>query len=663
MFDSTSIEHRAALRTSVAALAAIMIAFALHLDTPYWAGMTVVVVANLYTGSILDKAMMRIMGTVAGAILGFYLAGLVVNSLLLYFLSCFLVIALSVYYYNLSTYGYAYLLGALCVFLVIAQLAMNPQNAFFVAIWRPVEIALGVVVSAISAYLVFPNHLKSNVESEFAALVDAFVQQNAQLFEALEQDSSPFDAILTSNLALKRRIRKSVELLGALRREAGVSQEYLDEWRLFLDTLFQLARQTQWLLLFRSEHPMNGIKSALFPALEHDFQAIKAAFREHQPLEIPLEFPTAFLVYATNAPPNDELSHALNDYLSQLQRSLETFTLLLTHQTASLPQKRATISREDRLQGDVDLVKHSIKAGLAVILSLMFWMVSNWPGGLNGIISSLLISIRKNLYEMQNISLHRVAGCVIGGGIALIALAVIEMNLYDLCVLLFVCVWAFSYFMFKMPHYAYVGLQANIALIITLAQQGGPPVLLDPPLQRLGGIFIGIAASFIVANLIWRPDVKTILNRYLSKLERYIHYNAHQLLQVPQTQQKLHDLSSLFWNTRGLIESLSDAKKGQLEEFTHRFEQLVLIQAILSHINFNTNRAAAHALAEQNQWPLSMVEHQVLQLIEEGRCDDKSYIEQTIETMKSALQNLDINADEKRAVLGYFLSLGQLGRV
>ena len=78
-----TVENRAAIRTAIGALVAVLVAFKFHLQSPYWSGMSVVIVANLYTGSIIDKALMRIIGTIVGAVLGFYIAGLVANSFFL----------------------------------------------------------------------------------------------------------------------------------------------------------------------------------------------------------------------------------------------------------------------------------------------------------------------------------------------------------------------------------------------------------------------------------------------------------------------------------------------------------------------------------------------------------------------------------------------------
>lgn len=83
--SSLTIENRAALRTALAAVTSLIIAFVCHLEKPYWSGMTVVLVANLYTGDILVKALMRILGTVIGALIGYLLSAFVVDSLLLYF--------------------------------------------------------------------------------------------------------------------------------------------------------------------------------------------------------------------------------------------------------------------------------------------------------------------------------------------------------------------------------------------------------------------------------------------------------------------------------------------------------------------------------------------------------------------------------------------------
>lgn len=207
-FWPRTVENRAAIRTAFAALIAVLISFKFHLETPFWSGMSVVIVSNLYTGNIIDKATMRLVGTVAGAFLGFYIAGLVTNSFLLYFLSCFLIVSMGSYYYSFSINGYAYLLGALCAFIIISQIAINPQNAFLVAIWRPVEIGIGVLVSALSAYFIFPNHLKDNIHAQISDIFQDFSAELEQLFHMLEEGEFDFELLSQNHLKIKRNYVK-----------------------------------------------------------------------------------------------------------------------------------------------------------------------------------------------------------------------------------------------------------------------------------------------------------------------------------------------------------------------------------------------------------------------------------------------------------------------
>ncbi|MGM9451779.1 FUSC family protein [Legionella bozemanae] len=330
--------------------------------------------------------------------------------------------------------------------------------------------------------------------------------------------------------------------------------------------------------------------------------------------------------------------------------------------------KHHVLKTQDRIRTDIDVIKRSIKAGLSVILALGFWLVSNWSGGLNGIISSLVLSIRKHLFEMKSVSIHRLLGCIWGGGIALFSLFLIKMTLYDFILIFFFSIWGFSYFMFKLPKYSYIGLQANIALIISLAQEGGPPVYLAPPLQRLGGIVIGIIASFIVANLIWRSDVWTMLNRYLNKLYVYMGQNLKQVLLSSANQIKLHDLATLFWSSRGLLESLADEplsskKQNLLTELTKRFESLVIIQATISHILLAIDREKVEKTAQLLGYELFSYEKEIWIAFEKHDVEHGLKLSHQLQDLLLEMDKkiiFPISDDDLRGFLAYLNALNQL---
>lgn len=624
-----TVENRAALRTAIAAMLAVLISFVFHLQTPYWSGMTVVMVSNLYTGSIIDKALMLITGTLVGAFLGYFVAGLVANSFLLYLISCFLIIALSVYYFNYSDYGYAYLLGALCAFIVISQLAIDPQNAFFVAVWRPVEIGIGVLVSALSAYVIFPNHIKDNINTQVQELFDDFLDEFALLFQELSASKAQLSAMFASNLKIKRKVRKAVELMGALNQELGVSKVQVDTFRAFLDSFYHLARQLQYLTLLKPEAITLNLKP-VFDAIFQDLLSLQSSFSKGTGSSILVltealaDLEQQFQQEEKENFKKQNFMGSLIRFFKQVEQCFVLMNSLLTKTPLEIKPKYQIINRKKPLFADTDLIKESIKGGLSVLLALGFWFISSWSGGLNGIISSLIISIKsKNLFDMKKVSSHRVLGCLLGGGLALLALAWVQITLLDLMILMFFAVWGFSWFMFKFPQQAYMGLQANVALILALAQEGSSPVILDPSLQRLGGIFIGIAASFIAANVLWRTDVWTVLNRYLTKLQKYLIFNFKQVILIQGDKLSLYDLANLFWLTRTLIESLvkenvSAKNQNRLNALIVRFECLVNAQAVISHLLVSIDKLVTPEIAQILRKDLAIYEEQWLKALDEN---------------------------------------------
>jgi p-hydroxybenzoic acid efflux pump subunit AaeB len=627
-FYPKTLENRAALRTAIGTVIAILIAFKFHLDTPYWAGMTVVIVANLYTGSIVDKAILRIIGTIAGAWGGYFVAGIVVNSLPLFLFANFLLVAIASYYYIFSRYAYAYLLAGISGFIVVAQLAMQPENTLVVAIWRPIEIGLGVLVSAVTAFSLFPNKIQHSLEKQIHSIFN-FLDLQLQLFEEGVINNFAAQELLKNNLELKRSLRKATDMIGFLRREAGIKRERIDQFRAILDLLYALSRTLNYYAISLKDTALSVYeKNALpvvFQALHEDLKTVETLFFNSQ-TENHIHSVKKIKQWTQNYPVDQPKNYKLNGLFKQISSYFLRMSHVLSGQEKWNPQQHF-LSAQTRLSRDLDVIKHSIKVGLSAVLALGFWLLSDWPGGLNGIISSIVISVKKTSFEMKSTSIHRLLGCLLGGGIALGSLYLMAMNLYDFIIILFFSLWMFNYYSFKYPKYAYIGLQASIALIITLAQAGGPPVDLDPPLERLGGVLIGIGASYLVANSLWRNAPLIMLARKLHKLFCLLRYNLKQVLTCDRELIKIHDVTNLFWVCRGLIESMVDLefsgkKQNLLHSYTTVFDELVIIQATLSHIFSAVDRKEAAKTAGHFAINLVEYEHGIIAVYERMSLND-----------------------------------------
>src|SRR5260370_18118591 len=69
-----TVDFRQSLITGVSCWLATMAAFALHLDNPWWATISAWVISSPDKSAFWQKGIMRILGTIAGRVLGYELA-------------------------------------------------------------------------------------------------------------------------------------------------------------------------------------------------------------------------------------------------------------------------------------------------------------------------------------------------------------------------------------------------------------------------------------------------------------------------------------------------------------------------------------------------------------------------------------------------------------
>lgn len=679
-----NLANRAALRAGISTVVAVFIAIKLHMGAPFWSGVTTVVVANLYTGKIIDKSILRVTGTFAGAFLGLYIAGFIANSLLLYLLACFLLMFYSVHYYYTSRYAYAFLLGGATAIMVISQVAMEPGNVFYIAIWRSAEISIGIVVSALTAYTIFPNNIHENFRKEINVIFTHFEKETEQLTQFLNGDTSMLALLNETNYQMKKDLNKVTDMIDFMRHESGMTATILDKRRALLDLLRAFARHLNYFIYSQyNEAPAYNDFARKLPiesvlkAIHHDLQTLKDAFNHDDTDELVL------LTRQTI----DDLDSAFIAQRNQLQNDVKLFyqfrhfaeeaTVILSYLRTLLIKKQIddeSISQASHkiktIQVDLDMFKHNIKAGLSVTLAMFLWLKSEWPGGIDGVISSIVISVRKNIFEMKHVALQRMLGCFFGAGSTLTIMAITALDFYDFFVVLFFLVWAFSYFSFKYTKYAYIGMQANIAIALTLISATGPPLYISPGLERLIGVFIGILATFIVANTLWRTDTLIMLERNVEKLSRLLADNVQQILSLDKKERTLKDATSLLWVCRSLFELLSHqtpAKKDveRLVKVKNQFASLVFIMAIIMQIDRGINKKEVHELAEKVDVDLKHYESMICNIFDKKTMVTEDTIAREIEALKNLEETLTKSLEFSSKTLNfiaYINALRQLAR-
>lgn len=153
---------------------------------------------------------------------------------------------------------------------------------------------------------------------------------------------------------------------------------------------------------------------------------------------------------------------------------------------------------------DLDLVHIGLVAGTSAVAMVALWSWFDLPSLPQAIGSSLAV-LDKDFGAMRVRGRQRVLGCILG---ALAGLAALLLQLDNLVV--YLTVLAGGIFYFSRLHngggpQSYIGTQGGVAFITALITDGGPPDALMPVLERLAGIFIGVAlmltASFVLSAL------------------------------------------------------------------------------------------------------------------------------------------------------------------
>jgi uncharacterized membrane protein YccC len=107
-------------------------------------------------------------------------------------------------------------------------------------------------------------------------------------------------------------------------------------------------------------------------------------------------------------------------------------------------------------------------------------------------------------------SLHRLLGCLLGGGVALLCLALDVTSFPWWLGMIGIAVWIGMHIQVGPHGVGYVGTQAAFAFIVTLIQGAAPPDSIMPGVERFAGIVGGLAILLVVSMVLWPSDQELV---------------------------------------------------------------------------------------------------------------------------------------------------------
>jgi uncharacterized membrane protein YccC len=130
--------------TALACWLATLLALALHLDNPWWATISAWVVANPERDTLLDKAGNRILGTVLGCVISYWLTLSVESRPLFQMAAMCAIAAVGIYGRFRSQQSYAWIIGAVGALAILSISLATPGEIFHIAVYRACEVICGV---------------------------------------------------------------------------------------------------------------------------------------------------------------------------------------------------------------------------------------------------------------------------------------------------------------------------------------------------------------------------------------------------------------------------------------------------------------------------------------------------------------------------------------
>nr|WP_294545594.1 FUSC family protein [uncultured Rhodopila sp.] len=145
-----------AFRAALAGVVAIVVAMAINLDDPYWAGITAFGMLQRDVTTTLSRSLDRVLGTIAGAALGYVVAATVADHVI-FFTLCVAIVSFTLYAQARVDHSYAVLLVGVTSLLVMFGSLSTPDAALSLAVYRALEILVGATAASVVNMLLAPD--------------------------------------------------------------------------------------------------------------------------------------------------------------------------------------------------------------------------------------------------------------------------------------------------------------------------------------------------------------------------------------------------------------------------------------------------------------------------------------------------------------------------
>jgi uncharacterized membrane protein YccC len=605
---------RYGIKMGLAGILALYLTQAIRLPHDNWAILTVLVMmTGQYGGSIAVKAILRVIGTIAGAVVGIWLVGDYTSSPMIFLPLFFLVLAITSYKYG--QYGarqapYAYYLLGLTTLSVVTNGISTPDQVWQVGLDRAEEILVGSSVALMVSTILWPR----SAREEFVAASGTSLKMIGELVsiqtDAYARGAESPAKVEEIRLAFLEQLSGLRNLLQAGSMESTLFSARLSNYNGFLVSLTSLFQGSLLLSQWRRVDAVivEQLRTELelvSTAISKEVSILSATRRPGERLA-PGHLPEAFSVLIQKV-------EVLRDQGLLRNQPLQAAIVFGTHFAALRSLKDELINIRDLREGlprfgqplpeakphwnllpqiDWFWVRVGIKGGLVGVIAITLLKWIHPPGAsavpLMAWIQTVLTRpfVRAGGTGDQRVFQNSFFGSLILIGCT-IALLLITPFLADYLVMnltLFVILFILGFLTARIPGINFWILLAYLGISIFVGLNPQQPVASQDIIDSFIGLMVGMFLNALVGRLIW-----PVLPQRLLK----------------------DDLLDLFAGIQALLREDPSPEKVQARLIIRSVEALLVIHRIRMHGYSEQEMAGMRALLRELQALVPQIGHLV----------------------------------------------------
>ncbi|MHC4373625.1 MAG: FUSC family protein [Planctomycetota bacterium] len=380
------------IKTALAMSIAYAVALRMGWDKPMWAGFAVAFVSLATVGQSLNKAALRMLGTLVGAGVALTLIALFSQERWLFILFLSIWLGFCTYWMGGKKHQYFWhVCGFVCV-IICMDGGPNSADAFNIAVLRTQETGLGILVYGLIALLLWPT----NSGNDFKDAANRLAAAQQQLFRALlgamngQDNAEQAQALRAQEHAQYTRVS---QLLDSAEIDSPQVRQFRQQWRQYQVLTGQLAETMEcWRESFAEAQKLD--LSRLLPDLKGFTDELDQRLTQVGTMlagQAPQQAPTA-VEWVLDETEVRKLPHFQKAALAVMQshfQKLEQLTRSLFETVSQIKgggQEKAAIQASDapvvRWALDLDRLASSVRVMATVwIAFLTLIYVNDIPGG------------------------------------------------------------------------------------------------------------------------------------------------------------------------------------------------------------------------------------------------------------------------------------------